>query len=582
LSQPPVGRGGLKLEAAFDRFPLDVRGARAIDVGASTGGFTEALLAHGAAQVTAVDVGRGQLHAKLRDDPRVINLEGVDWKKLSLDVAPGPFDFFSVDVSFVAARSMLRGLAFRLRDGAEGVVLVKPQFELPDQKVKGGNVTDPNLRRLALEKVREKAESLGFELLRSDDSPVAGGSGTVEILAHFRFRGRSQKLPKPGESRGQPKRPPRQIAAPLQRYFAVAAPGLEPFVESELRALGLPEIARVDGGVEFGGEAEAIWRANLWLRTATRVLARVGELDAREFSRLRRGAGTLPWERFLPEGASVEISASASRCRLYHTGAIAENLEQAVADRVGKPKPEASAPLKILARGVGDHWTFSVDTSGELLHRRGWRAETAEAPLRETLGAALLLACEWNPATPLYDPMCGAGTLLVEGCALAMNLAPGLGRAFAFERWPAFDAARFAELREAARTAARSAPSARIAGSDHSPSTVEAARRNIERAGLSAHIAVAVADLDQVRAPEGAGLVLTNAPYGKRVGDPRALRPLYGKLGRLLRGPFRAWHAGVLLADARLIGAMGLKAKETRPLQNGGLKVQLARFSPRG
>src|SRR5205814_10334799 len=149
---------------AIDRCGLApaISGARAIDVGASTGGFTQALLAHGAQSVLAVDVGHGQLHASLRDDPRVTSLEGVDWRKLSLAVAEGPFDFFTVDVSFVAARNMLRGLAFRLRPGVEGVVLVKPQFELPDHLVRAGEVTDPGLRARALDGFTRKARGLGF------------------------------------------------------------------------------------------------------------------------------------------------------------------------------------------------------------------------------------------------------------------------------------------------------------------------------------------------------------------------------------------------------------------------------------
>src|SRR5262245_14346131 len=169
-----VSRAAGKLEAALERFELGaaVRGARAVDVGASTGGFTETLLAHGAAHVTAVDVGHGQLVARLRDDVRVTSLEGVDWKRLSLHEATGPFDFFTVDVSFVAARNMLRGLAFRLRPGAAGVVLIKPQFELAAKQVHDGRVDDPNLRRAAIEKVRHKAEALGFELVSHADSPV--------------------------------------------------------------------------------------------------------------------------------------------------------------------------------------------------------------------------------------------------------------------------------------------------------------------------------------------------------------------------------------------------------------------------
>src|SRR5215475_5172432 len=155
-----TGRGAGKLEAALELFDLAgaVRGARAVDVGASTGGFTATLLAHGAAHVVAVDVGRGQLQPGLRDDARVTSMEGTDWKRLTLHEAPGPFDFFTVDVSFVAARNMLRGLAFQLRPGAAGVVLVKPQFELPDRQVRDGRVDDPNLRAAALDKVRRKAE----------------------------------------------------------------------------------------------------------------------------------------------------------------------------------------------------------------------------------------------------------------------------------------------------------------------------------------------------------------------------------------------------------------------------------------
>src|SRR4051794_28974206 len=204
-----VSRAAGKLEAALSLFDLGraVRGASAVDVGASTGGFTQTLLAHGAREVLAVDVGHGQLAEPVRGDPRVTSMEGVDWKRLTLSEAAGPFDAFTVDVSFVAARNMLRGLAFRLRPGAEGVVLVKPQFELPDRLVRGGDVTDPALRARALATFQAKAEALGFRLLGSFDSPVAGGSGTVEILAHLRFEGRPASMPQPGERR--PARPAR-------------------------------------------------------------------------------------------------------------------------------------------------------------------------------------------------------------------------------------------------------------------------------------------------------------------------------------------------------------------------------------
>jgi putative N6-adenine-specific DNA methylase len=584
-----VGRGGLKLEAAIERFGLAprVRGARAIDVGASTGGFTECLLRHGAASVLAVDVGRGQLHPSLRADPRVESLEGVEWKTLPLAVAPGPFDFFTVDVSFVAARNMLRGLAFRLRPGAEGVVLIKPQFELPSGQVRDGNVVDPQLRTRAVERVREKAEGLGFTIVEHADSPVAGGSGTVEILAHLRFAGRSARLPQPGE-----RRPPssvrqpatRQIAAVVAelRCFAVAAPGIEPVLEREVRALpGAGAVRAVEGGVEFSGSLELVYRANLWLRTATRVLVRLGELEAREFAQLRRRAGTLAWAPFLAPGVPVEVNASASRCRLYHTGAIAENLQAAAADALGKAAaPSEQPPLRVIARGVGDRWTLSVDSSGELLHRRGWRRDGAEAPLRETLAAALLLFCEWDSQTPFVDPMCGAGTLPIEACALALGRAPGLDRAFAFERWPHCDAATWARLRDEARQQARAAPPAPVVASDHAQAAVAAARANAERAGVAAHVSIARAELADVQPPPAVarGLVLLNPPYGRRVGDTRQLRELYRRVGRLWRERFTGWRAGALIADPRLATAFGLAPRQQVALVNGGLRVTLLIF----
>jgi putative N6-adenine-specific DNA methylase len=570
----------LKLEAAIARFGLAarIRGARAIDIGASTGGFTEALLAAGAARVTAVDVGSGQLHPSLRDDPRVENLEGVHWKTLPLTTAPGPFDFFTVDVSFIAARNMLRGLAFRLRPGAEGVVLVKPQFELSDGRVRGGDVSDPNLRRDAVEEVRKKGESLGFALVEHVDSPVEGGSGTVEILAHLRFAGRSAKLPQPGESRGARAPKSRRAAAAADaalQMFAVAAPGVEPVLAREVAALaGVRGVKAVPGGVEFAGDRELLYRANLWLRTATRVLVRVGQFEAREFAKLRRRASTLPWEQFLDGKRAVAVNASQSGSRLYHTGAIAENLTAAIGDRV-RARSGDGDEQKILVRGVADHWTVSVDSSGELLHRRGWRQESALAPMRETLAAALLYLSGWDPTTPLCDPMCGAGTLPLEACALAMRIAPGLARPFAFAEWPTFDAPLWDRLRAEAAAAQLPSPPAPIVGSDRSPAAIAAAQRNAERAGLAAHVRLMQAELDELSPPPGPGTVIMNPPYGRRLGDPRQLRALYGAIGRALRARFAGWRAALLVSDARLVDAVGAPVVADHPLVNGGLRVRL-------
>jgi 23S rRNA G2445 N2-methylase RlmL/predicted rRNA methylase YqxC with S4 and FtsJ domains len=594
-----VSRAGGKLEAAFERFGLasTVADARAIDVGASTGGFTQGLLAHGARSVLAVDVGHGQLHASLRADPRVTSLEGVDWKRLSLSVAEGPFDFFTVDVSFVAARNMLRGLAFRLRPGAEGVVLVKPQFELPDRRVKAAGADTARLREEAVDKVRERARGLGFEIVDHFDSPVAGGSGTVEVLAHLRFDGRPDTMPRPGERKRTAPAP--RAAAPAEapatlRWFAVVAPGLEDVVRAELEAL--PDVAKIaaeTGGVAWTGPPASGYRANLWSRVATRVLARVGDVEAREFGKLRHRAARLPWRMFVPGGASVAARASASHCRLYHTGALAEAAVLAVADAVPgvrAAKRDEDADVTLLLRGVDDRFTFSADASGERLHRRGARIETGAAPLRETLAAGLLALAGWQPGTALVDPMCGAGTIVIEAAMQTLGRAPGAGRAFAMERWPLATHTTIAPALAALRDGARAdtdphanapvAPApAMIIGSDRDPRMIESASRNAERAGVAAVLTLACRDADGARPPAPTGLVITNPPYGHRLGDVRAATRGYRDLGRMLRAHFRGWRAAIV-TPARLEAErqLGMRTSARFPLRNGGLAIVLHVF----
>ena len=585
-----VSRARGKLEAALEQFHIAnlLEGAKAIDVGASTGGFTEALLAHGAASVVAVDVGHGQLHPSLRGDPRVTSLEGVDWKRLSLAIAEGPFDFFTVDVSFVAARNMLRGLAFRLRPGAEGVVLVKPQFELPDHKLKAPGADMAALRREAVDKVRTRGEGLGFTLVDDFDSPVAGASGTIEVRARLRFDGRPASMPSPGERRGHKPRPTtgtRSDAPDTLRWFAIVAPGLEEAARREVEAL--PDTSAIDvelGGVGWTGPAASGYRANLWLRVATRVLARVGDVEAREFGKLRRHAERLPWNRFVPRGAAIAVRASATRCRLYHTGALAEAAVLAIADAV--PGVHACAPdeepaVTLLVRGVQDRFTFSADASGERLHRRGARVETGEAPLRETLAAGLLALADWTPGTALCDPMCGAGTIVIEAAMQAAGRAPGTERGFAIESWPLLAQPAIAravtEMRAEAEAGGRqAAASAPIVASDRDPRTIESARRNAERGGVAAQVTFACRDAADARPPAPTGLVITNPPYGHRLGDARAAARGYRDLGGVLRAHFRGWRVAVV-APARLdvARAMGLRSAKQFALRNGGLPIVL-------
>jgi len=603
-----VGRAGLKLAAALDRFALDaaVRRGQAVDVGASTGGFTQVLLERGAARVTAVDVGHGQLHPGLRDDARVTSLEDTDWKTLALGTAPGPFDFFTVDVSFVAARSMLRGLAFRLRPKAQGVVLVKPQFELPDALLRGRDINAPETRQLALQRFAAKAEGLGFRVAAHADSPVAGGEGTIELLAHLIFEGRSEKLPRPGEKRPARPAPARRPAGTLRLerdldWFAVVAPGAEqPAAQEARRVLGT-DVTTVAGGLEMKGPLALGMHANLALRIPTRLLLRLGQARAREFGKLRHQLARLPWEQVLPPDVAVRISASASHCRLYHTGAIDETVRAAIGDRTGHaPAPvakltgdkreadaqtaadEGAAPL-VLVRGVDDAWTISVDSSGERLNRRGWRTDAGEAPLRETLAATLLELAGWTPGQALVDPMCGAGTLPIEAGTAALGLAPGLQRAFAFERWPAFDEAGRAgwtALRDRARADRRDTLAAPIVASDRSAEAIATSRANAARAGVAAQVVFEQRALGDVTAPAPAGLFVANPPYGARLGARRELPSLYRELGAVLRGRFSGWRAAVVVPDVRLASAFRVPVASSHRLFHGGLSVHLLLLQP--
>lgn len=594
--QSELTRGGRKMEAAVARFPIakKIVGANAIDVGASTGGFVQVLLANGASHVTAVDVGHGQLAPELARDTRVTNLERTDFKILSLNVAPGPFDFFSVDVSFVAARNMLRGLAFRLRPGAEGVVLVKPQFELPDHLVKGGKVDAPELRRRALESFRGKAERLGFVLVEAIDSPVAGGSGTVEILAHLRFVGRPDSLPRPGQRKATPASTKKSAAADQRAWFAVASPGLETPLARELASIaGVENPQAVEGGVEFSGSLVGGMAANLWSRIATRVVLRMGQAKARDFAPLRRALAKLRWQDVIPVDRPLRIDVSTSHCRLYHTGALAETLELAIGDRVGKlpvreKKTDADANsddddcTRVLVRGHDDCFTASVDASGALLHRRGWRVEAGRAPLRETLAAGMLALAGYDPTQPLVDPMCGSGTIAIEAAALARGHAPGLGRGFAFERWPICDSASWQRLRDGARESSGRLVAALIA-SDRDARAIAIAQRNAERAGLADAVSFVQASFGKGEVPDQPGLVILNPPYGHRLGDRgQALRMGRG-IGEVLGKRHQGWRAAVLCPNDAFVAAVAAGARrkpnQTYALRNGGLRVILALWS---
>jgi putative N6-adenine-specific DNA methylase len=283
------------------------------------------------------------------------------------------------------------------------------------------------------------------------------------------------------------------------------------------------------------------------------------------------------------------VDASTTRCRLYHTGALAETVGLAIQDAIG-PLPERADPAgddqplsRLVLRGEADHFTLSVDSSGELLHKRGYRVEAGAAPLRETLAAAILALCDYDPALPFLDPMCGSGTFSIEAAAIAAGLPPGRGRTFAFCDWPVLAAPEGDALREAAGPPP-TGPFAPILASDRDPRMVETARRNAARAGVQDRVDFRCASLGEGAPSPGPGLLLLNPPYGHRLGDPRALSRHFRALGQTLRAAYPGVRLAVLCPSQPALDALaaGYRARpgQTHGLRNGGLRILLAIWDP--
>ena len=380
--------------------------------------------------------------------------------------------------------------------------------------------------------------------------------------------------------------------------FATTTPGVESLLAGELTAIGLAPAAVEPGGVTFSATRRQLADALLWLRTANRITVRLGTFHARTFGELERHAAAVRWNDVIAPGGSVHFRVTSKKSKLYHDGGIAERLERSVLatipDTVPVRAPSAAELLeddvaappgvqRIVVRVMRDEVTLSADVSGALLHLRGYRQAVAKAPLRETLAAALLMASGWTPDLPLLDPMCGSGTIAIEAALMARRLAPGRARRFAAEAWPGFATA-FAEAREHARDAELPNAPASIVGSDRDAGAIAASIANAARAGVAADIVFDQASISAMSPDSASGWVVTNPPYGARIGEARTLRDLYAVLGRVLRERRPAWPLVMLSADRMLEGQLGGPMHEVLRTTNGGLPVRVVSSSsrPRG
>jgi putative N6-adenine-specific DNA methylase len=387
----------------------------------------------------------------------------------------------------------------------------------------------------------------------------------------------------------------------MDSYFVATAPGLEPLTAQELLALELPTVPvpEVDlrvppnnriqveaGGITFKGDLAALYRANLHLRTASRILARLGNFfHATSFPELQKRASRLPWERFLAPGQPISLHVTCHNSKLYHSDAVARSVSAGLEERLGQPSPHIKAeeqvdghpPQRIIVRLSDDKCTVSVDSSGELLHKRGYRQAVAKAPLRETLAAALLLASGWDKAAPLLDPFCGSGTIPIEAALMTLGLPPGLNRRFAFMDWPNYDERLWLSIKDQIRSSPSSAIQPSLLASDRDAGAIKMAHENAQRAGVENLIEFKCQAVSSITPPESAGWVVTNPPYGLRISEGKDLRNLYAQFGNVLRMKCPGWQIAVLCNDPVLLGQMHLELDTSIGFENGGIAVRLAR-----
>lgn len=368
-----------------------------------------------------------------------------------------------------------------------------------------------------------------------------------------------------------------------QRFFAPCPRGLEALLAEELAGLSATSVEAVPGGVHFAADWRTCYRVNLWSRLATRVLWRVAHSPYRTEEDIYGIARKMPWHEWFAVDQTIRVYVTAIRSPLRSLEFLALRTKDAVCDAfravVGRrPTVDTASPDMRIHVFVDEREAMLyLDTSGEPLYKRGLKRAKVEAPLKENLAAGILMLTGWKPEEPLFDPMCGSATFLLEAARMALDIAPGLGRSFAFEHFRRFDQPLWRLLISDAR-AARRERELRISGADIDPVEVDRGRRNLQYAKLDAQIKVAQADVLTVDSPAESGVMVTNPPYGVRVGEQKSLNALYPKLGDILKQRFVGWRCYFFSGDEDLPKLIGLRATKRTPLFNGALECRLYEY----
>lgn len=364
----------------------------------------------------------------------------------------------------------------------------------------------------------------------------------------------------------------------MSKYELIATTpmGLEAVLSRELKNLGYEDQLVENGRVTFYGNEKDICITNLWLRTAGRILIKMGEFEARTFDELFEGTKALAWPDWIPKDAEFPVDGRSHKSQLSSVPACQGIVKKAIVEKMKQKYNiewfEETGPRYVAeVTLLNDVATLTLDTTGAGLHKRGYRMETTEAPLRESLAAAMVLLSRWRPERPLYDPFCGSGTILIEAALIGWNIAPGLRRRFNAEAWPNVTQALWSEAKEEAYDLLKDDAPLNIVGSDIDREAIESALKNLRSAGMSKDIKVNVMPVSDI-SPEGDyGCIITNPPYGERIGTLPEIDKLTKDLGRLAK-QLNNWSHFIITPDKTFETTFGRRADKRRKLFNGQIE----------
>ena len=385
------------------------------------------------------------------------------------------------------------------------------------------------------------------------------------------------------------KRIKRRIIAQDQTFFASCAPGLKTLLAHEISNLNLKskKIITKKGGIEFFGKVHDCYLANLYLRCPGKILMRVGKFKAENFSTLEKKLEQIDWELLLQKNAKLNFHVSTKQSRLYHTKAIAQRADKIISQKLftlgntidnNEDNHNKAISHEIFIRAENDHFQISLDSSGDLLHKRCIKTNTTHAPIRENLAFAVLFFAGFAKDDVLIDPMCGSGTFSLEALMFKQNIPPGFFRSFAFQSWQCFKKAQWEYLKKQAESQFDSNVQKEIFASDIDDKAISSLKKNLQKHSFDKNIGVQKNDFFNIypdKLTEKKGVIVLNPPYGKRLGNPQEISLFYHEIGKKLKNDFKGWRAGIIMPEKNLFLNHTFQKSAIRSFYHGGLDIFL-------